>query len=60
MRRIGRRSAMILMNQFLPATGRWRADGVTEGRPQAMRLELPLHHALRSRSPSPGRGGMAL
>ena len=58
---------------ILPGTGRWlgpsmppaaslrinHALGVaeTEGAPGPARVEGPLHHALRARSPSPYRGG---
>ncbi len=44
-------------NSILPGTGRWQAEGLTEGAPCLAQTEGPLHHALRARSPSPCRGG---
>jgi hypothetical protein len=45
-----------LQTEILPGTGRWHAEGMTEG---VCLAQSPLHQLLRNRSPSPCRGGMA-
>ncbi|WP_243406154.1 terminase family protein [Sphingosinicella sp. YJ22] len=39
---------------ILPGTGRWQAEGLTEGAPGLARTEGPLHHASHGPPPSAG------
>ncbi len=49
---------MIALQTFLPGTGRWRAEGVTEGEIRKERRCALKAPSTASRSPSPFRGGI--